>query len=248
MDAYLHPDWSSVDGGNYGIPYNIVDGGTPHPRCRVPMAGRVRRRPLPDPGRCRRSRMAATATCWPSTTTTCVFYELFAARYEDGQWHAGVGCHLGHGLERVAAQGLDELPTQPVCPSCPAWPRCDEVEAGAIRHALRFTAPRGAAAPSTPLDTSSDSNSSALPPMGASSAQGVGGHLGLRPPARVVLRALSARDRIADNGSPWFVTGAPEVGWDDDDLRDLRQIIAATSRSSIPARCGTASWRAPVRP
>ena len=43
--------------------------------------------------------------------------------------------------------------------------------------------------------------------------------------ARVVLRALKRYGMIlADNGSPWYVSGAPNAGWDDDDLHDLGRI------------------------
>ena len=48
---------------------------------------------------------------------------------------------------------------------------------------------------------------------------------GFGPQARVILRALKHYGMIlADNGSPWYVTGAPDAGWDDDDLHDLHQI------------------------
>jgi hypothetical protein len=45
------------------------------------------------------------------------------------------------------------------------------------------------------------------------------------PQSRVLLRALQVYGMIlADNGSPWYVTGAPNAGWDDDDLHDLHQL------------------------
>jgi hypothetical protein len=45
------------------------------------------------------------------------------------------------------------------------------------------------------------------------------------PQARAVLTALKRYGMIlADNGSPWFITGAPSPGWDDDDLRTLRRV------------------------
>lgn len=48
------------------------------------------------------------------------------------------------------------------------------------------------------------------------------------PQARVVLRALRTYGMIlADNGSPWYVTGAPSPGWDDDDLHELGRITGA---------------------
>ena len=44
----------------------------------------------------------------------------------------------------------------------------------------------------------------------------------------MVLDALKSYGMIlADNGSPWYVTGAPDPGWDDDDLHELGQITGA---------------------
>jgi hypothetical protein len=51
---------------------------------------------------------------------------------------------------------------------------------------------------------------------------------GYGPQARAVLTALKRYGMIlADNGSPWYVTGAPNAGWDDDDLHDLGRITGA---------------------
>jgi hypothetical protein len=45
------------------------------------------------------------------------------------------------------------------------------------------------------------------------------------PQARAVLTAVKRYGMIlADNGSPWYVTGAPSAGWDDEDLHDLGRI------------------------
>ena len=45
------------------------------------------------------------------------------------------------------------------------------------------------------------------------------------PQARVLLTALKQYGMIlADNGSPWFVTGSPSAGWNDDDLHQLQQL------------------------
>ena len=43
--------------------------------------------------------------------------------------------------------------------------------------------------------------------------------------ARILLRALQRYGMIlADNGSPWYVTGAPHPRWDDDALHTLHRI------------------------
>ena len=43
--------------------------------------------------------------------------------------------------------------------------------------------------------------------------------------SRIVLRALQEYGMIvADNGSDWFLSGAPSSGWNNDDLRSLRGV------------------------
>ena len=72
----------------------------------------------------------------------------------------------------------------------------------------------------------SDSSDPALPPMGlrvrlraSVSAAGLG------PQARAVVAALKRYGMIlADNGSPWYITGAPDRRWNDDDLHGLGRI------------------------
>jgi hypothetical protein len=73
---------------------------------------------------------------------------------------------------------------------------------------------------------------------------------GFPPQARVILEALKRFGLIvADNGSSWYVTGAPDPGWADDDLHSLRRVRGAdfevVDTSSLP-RPG--ARRAPTRP
>jgi hypothetical protein len=43
--------------------------------------------------------------------------------------------------------------------------------------------------------------------------------------ARIVLTALKRYGMIlADNGSPWYVSGAPSSGWNNDDLHTLQRV------------------------
>jgi hypothetical protein len=51
---------------------------------------------------------------------------------------------------------------------------------------------------------------------------------GFGPQARVILQALKIYGIIlADNGSPWYITGAPNPRWNDDDLHQLKRITGA---------------------
>ena len=60
--AYLHPDFSSVSGGNYGIPYNVVGNEHGQEEGQVPVRGAVRQGAVPDPASIPRSRADRTAT------------------------------------------------------------------------------------------------------------------------------------------------------------------------------------------
>ena len=112
-------------------------------------------------------------------------------------------------------------------PILPGLARYDEVAAGAIRHALRFTAPETRDAFIYPArHRASDLTGRRFPPMGLRVRLKRSVDIsGFGPQSRVVLRALKRYGMIlADNGSPWYVTGAPDPGWDDDDLHALHEL------------------------
>lgn len=112
-------------------------------------------------------------------------------------------------------------------PILPGLARYDEVAAGAIRHALRFTADLTRRAYIYPArHYASDSTDPALPPMGLRIRLKASVDISrFGPQAQVILRALQTYGMIlADNGSALYVSGAPSAGWDDDDLHVLQQI------------------------
>ncbi|MDL2335078.1 MAG: hypothetical protein QFC55_03500 [Chloroflexota bacterium] len=115
-------------------------------------------------------------------------------------------------------------------PILPGLVRYDEVAAGIINHALRFTAPvtrRQYIYPARHF--AADSNDASLPPMGLRVRLKASVDLSrFGPQSQVLLRALQTYGMIlADNGSPWYVTGAPNVGWDDDDMHQLQTLHGA---------------------
>ena len=111
--------------------------------------------------------------------------------------------------------------------------RYDEVAAGRIDHALRFTVRRSRRAYVYPArHFASTLTNSRLPPMGL--------RLRLRrnfpvvgypPQARVILRALKVYGMmVADNGSSWFVSGVPDPRWDNDQLHTLHGVKGSDFR------------------
>ncbi len=225
LNAYLHPDFSSTDGGNYGIPYNVVGAGARKRTVRFTWPSESDRGPYPLP---RRPKIEGGSDrhILVVDRDACFLYELYAARKTSSGWRAGSGAIWDMRSNALRPKGWTSADAAGL-PILPGLVRYDEVAAGAIRHALRFTAPDTRRAYIYPArHFASDSDDPALPPMGLRLRLKASVDISLfGPQSQVLLRALQTYGMIlADNGSPLFVTGAPHALWDDDDLHDLHQI------------------------
>lgn len=157
----------------------------------------------------------------------CLLTEMFDSRkISDTEWEAGSGAIFdlnGHVLRPDGWTSADAAGL----PIFPGLTRYDEVLAGEIAHALRFTAVRSQKAYLWPArHFASDITNPDVPPMGArvrlKASVDVSSY---SPPVRVILVALQRYGMfLADNGSNWFVSGAPDPRWDDDMLRELGRI------------------------
>ncbi len=224
LDETLHPDFS--DAGRYGIPINVVRRTTPRRAVRFEYASESDRVRYPIPAR-PRIEGGSDRHLLMLDRDACRLYELFAARRgAGGGWSAGSGAVFDLRSNRLRPAGWTSADAAglPILPGLARW---DEAAGAGIDHALRFTAPRTRRAYVHPArHFASDSSDPALPPMGLRVRLRRGVSLaGFGPQARAVLLALKRHGMIlADNGSPWFITGAPDRRWDDDDLRGLRRI------------------------
>jgi hypothetical protein len=220
----LHPDFS--DRGRYGIPINIVGAATPRTRVRFEYADESDRVGYPIPAR-PRIEQGGDRHILMLDRDACRLYEIFAAeRGSAGRWSAGSGAVFDLRSNALRPAGWTSADAAGL-PILPGLARYDEVAGGGIDHALRFTASRTRRAYIHPArHAASDSSDPALPPMGLRVRLKASVSLaGLGPQARAVAVALKRYGMIlADNGSPWYVTGAPSAGWDDDDLRGLKRI------------------------
>jgi hypothetical protein len=102
--------------------------------------------------------------------------------------------------------------------------RYEEVAAGYIDHAIRVTVPRSRNSYVWPArHAASSSSDPALPPMGLRLRLKAGVSLAKLPPqARVIALAMQQYGVIvADNGSPWYISGAPDQRWSNDALHAL---------------------------
>jgi hypothetical protein len=222
LDAGLHPDFS--DAGRYGIPYSVVGRGVRRARVRFEYASESDRGPYPIPAH-PRIEGGSDRHLLVVDRDACRLYELFAARRVGGRWTAGSGAIWDLGSDRLRPDGWTSADAAGL-PILPGLVRADEVARGVIDHALRFTAPRTRSAHIPPARHDAGEADPSLPPMGLRVRLKASVSLaGFGPQARVVLRALKRYGMIlADNGSPWYVSGAPSRAWDDDDLHGLGRI------------------------
>jgi hypothetical protein len=157
----------------------------------------------------------------------CKLYELFAAsRQGDGSWHAGSGAIFDLRSNALRPDGWTSADAAGL-PIFPGLVRYDEVAAGHIDHAIRFTiseSQRGYIHPATHFASSNtDPN---VPPMGARFRMKASYDCsGLSAEVQVICAAMKRYGMfVADNGSDWYITGAPDPRWNDDALEDVKRI------------------------
>lgn len=158
----------------------------------------------------------------------CVLYEMYYAwPASDGSWHAGSGAVFdlrAHALRPAGWTSADAAGL----PILPGLVRYEEVASGAIHHALRFTAPYTRRAYLWPArhytSSSTDPN---RPPMGQRFRLKADFDISsFSPTNQVILTTLKTYGMfLADNGSPWFLSGVPDERWDNDDLRQLQERV-----------------------
>jgi len=235
LEEPLFPDF----GTEAGVPFTIV----PEDQPRVPVAFTVPREsdpgpyPIPPGAPIERGEDDHVLVVQRGT---CRLYEMFQAqRQDDGRsWRATSGAVFDLRSNRVRPEGFTSADGAGL-PILPGLARFDEVQQGEIRHALRFTAPQTRREFIFPArHFASDSDDPTLPAMGQRLRLRANVDLsGLGPQARVVARALQRYGMLlADNGSPWFVTGAPDPRWDNDDLRTLRRLSGSDFEVVMPPR------------
>jgi hypothetical protein len=116
--------------------------------------------------------------------------------------------------------------------------RYEEIEAGEITHALRFTAARTRKAFVWPARHQAGSSASEdVPPMGQRFRLKAGVDIsGFSPTNQIILKALRTYGMIlADNGSNWYLSGAPDERWDNDDLHELQDRIHGSDFEAVDA-------------
>ena len=228
-DTGLHPDfgegvWPPGSTSPIGIPYNLVPGSQmpvpvsfyypdesdpgPYP---IPPDPLIEGGPDGDGDR----------HILVLETENCILYEVFDA-WPDGEsgWDAGSGAifDLNSNALRPAGWTSADAAGLPILSGLVLY---DEVASGLITHAIRFTADATQMAYLWPArHYASDITDPDYPPMGLRLRLKADFDIsGFSPEVKVILQAMKTYGIIlADNGSSWYVTGAPDERWDNDTL------------------------------
>jgi hypothetical protein len=158
--------------------------------------------------------------------SSCRLYELYSLYPKGRGWSAGSGAIWSLRSNKLRPAGWTSADAAGL-PIFPGLARYDEVKRGVIDHALRFTVQRTRRAyvfPARHYASSSDDPS--LPPMGLRlRLKASFDENGYPRQARIVLTALKRYGMIvADNGSSWYITGAPDSRWSNDQLHTLGRV------------------------
>jgi PKD repeat protein len=229
---YLHADFGSGlwQGAPIGIPYNIVNNTVTKKPVIFGYDDESDLEPYPIPANpLIEGGAACTGDCHilMLQTDEKKLYELYAAhKLPNGTWTAGSGAIYDltkYDLRpdtwtSADAAGLAMLP---------GLVTYDEVAAGEITHAIRFTAPETQAAYIWPArHLASDITDPQYPPMGQRFRLKASFDIsGYGPQSQIVLKALKKYGMIlADNGGSWYISGVPDERWDNDDLHGLHGV------------------------
>jgi hypothetical protein len=234
INATLHPDFGTVyDGAPNGIPYVVVAG----TQSLVPInftayGNQSDPGPYPVP-------TDAPIEGGPGSTgdrhvividrDNWKLYEMFSSYPINGgaSWNAGAGALFDLNSNALRPAGWTSADAAGL-PIFPGLVRYDEVfEQGEINHALRFTAQFTRHAYVSPARHFASSDTSPnRPPMGMRVRLKASFDIStFSPRMQVILRAMKKHGMIlADNGSNWFISGAPDPRWSDDELNALKTI------------------------
>jgi hypothetical protein len=231
-DGGVHADFGNGlwEGSRIGIPYVVVHGKTtPKARLAFEYAAESDKGPYPIPRNVPIEGAPAHSGegdrhALIVDRDACRLYELFALRPKGTGWAAGSGAIFDLRTNRLRPAGWTSADAAglPILPGLARWD--GDAATGAIRHALRFTVERTRRAYVYPArHYASDATDASLPPMGLRVRLKASVSIsGLPRQARIVAQAMKTYGMIlADNGSNWYVSGAPSERWSNDQLHAL---------------------------
>lgn len=227
----LHPDFGTVwNGAPNGIPYMVVSGNQSKVPVRFEYADESDKGPYPLPPNAPieggeasqgdRHVLIIDRDNWR-------LYELYSAHHEGSAWSAGSGAIFDLKTNALRPTGWTSADAAGL-PIFPGLVRYDEVvEQQAIHHALRFTIVHSRRAYVAPArHFASNNRNPNLPPMGMRVRLKANYDISSFPKeVKVILNALKTYGMfVADNGSDWYLSGAPDPRWNDEALNTLKRV------------------------
>ena len=233
--APLHPDFGSGtwDGEPIGIPYTVVS----HAQRRVHVAflyaSQSDRVGYPIPAHPRiEGGPASTGDRHVLLVdrSTCVDYELWDAKpiAHSVNWTAGSGAVFNLRSNALRPAGWTSADAAGLA-ILPGLVRPEEIASGVIDHAIRVTVPATDDRYVWPARHEAGVANASLPPMGLRLRLKASVDISGYPRVdRIILQALKTYGMIvADNGSPWYLSGVPSPMWDNDLLHELDGIVGS---------------------
>jgi hypothetical protein len=223
----LHPDFGTVwEGKPIGIPYNVVGPSQTKVKVNFKYASESDPGPYPVPSNAL-VEAGSDKHVLVLDTAGHKLYELYnATRNSDNTWNAGSGAIF----DLTSNKFRTDYYTSADAAGLPVFPglvRYEEVLKGEINHALRFTVNNSRNAFVHPAThAASDYTGSQYPPMGMRVRLKSSFDISkFTPRIQVILKAMKRYGMfVADNGSNWYISGAPDSRWDDDELNQIKTI------------------------
>jgi hypothetical protein len=227
-DVHLHPDFGTVwENSPIGIPYNMIGKNQPFVAIKFQYDSESDPGPYPIPPDAL-IESGSDRHVIVIDTVNQKLYELFSGtRKNDNSWNAGSGAVYNLTSNKLRPDYWTSADAAGL-PIFPGLVRYDEVvEKGVINHALRFTVQNTRNSFIHPAThAASNSNNNNYSPMGMRVRLKAGFDISAYSPhVQVILKALKTYGMfVADNGSNWYISGAPDSRWDDNELGELKSI------------------------
>jgi hypothetical protein len=230
VSSGLHADFGSGlwEGSPIGIPFDVVSRKTPRSRPTFEYSDESDHVGYPIPKRVN-IEGGSDHHALLLDKNACRLYELGGLERRSGRWHAWAGAVWNLRSNHLRPAGWTSADAAGL-PIFPGLARYDEARRGVIDHALRFTVEQTRRAYIYPArHYASDLTAANLPPMGLRVRLKASVSITKLPKqARIVAQAMKTYGMIlADNGSNWYVSGAPDSHWSNDQLHALGSLTGA---------------------
>jgi hypothetical protein len=228
--THLHPDFGSDP--SYGIPYVVVPGSQPKVPMSFDYADESDPGPYPIPPDAPIEGMGqGDAHVLVVDQDNCLLYETYDSHPMGGgtSWHVGSGAIFDLKSNKLRPDGWTSADAAGL-PIFAGLARTVEIKSGEIKHALRFTAQKTQDAFVHPATHGASSNTTAgYPPMGLRVRLKASYDISkVTGASLIILTALKKYGMfLADNGSNWYISGATDPSWDDNDLSQIKDVPAS---------------------